>query len=63
MAAHAEQLGVHVLDYDTEIKIEEQLRRILNGNVTDDEIQIIHRRKYEEVGFTLFVYIIRIETL
>ena len=63
MTAHAEQLGIHILDEHAEIEIEQQLGRILYCNITDDEIQIIHRSKYIKIGFSFLVSIFRIKIL
>ena len=61
MTAHTEKLGIHILDEHAEIKIVKKLRLILNGYVSDDEVKIVHRSKYIEIGFAFLVNIVRIK--
>ena len=63
MTAHAEQLCIHVFDKRTELKVIEHLWFVLYRCITDDEIQIVHRCKYIQIGSAFFVDIIRIEHL
>ena len=49
VTAHAEELGVNVLYKEIEIEIKKKLGRILYGDVSDYEIQIVHRGKYIEI--------------
>ena len=62
MTAHTEKQRIHILDEYAKIKIVKKFRRILDGNVSDDEVKIVHWSKYIEIGFAFFMDIVRIQS-
>ena len=63
MTAHAEELGVHVLYEPAQTEIEKKHRRILDGYITYNEVQVVKRSEYVEIRFAFLMNVIRIKSL
>ena len=63
MAAHAEQLGVHVLDEPAQAEIIKKRRRVLDSDVADYEIQVVERCEYVKIRLAFLMNVIRIQSL